>query len=275
MPLELNPESLLPKRKTRRRRDFSPYRSQRCTIRKVNFSFVGQIEKQSTKISRFQEKRFLTGLAYSLRSHRVQTLIFDENGEIMKHKRLFSIPGLAVAWMAFSAGSIWTQTTPTPGKSQTEMKGNEERTGEEKIETGGTQEAGRMERKKGEEEMEARGAQKPGRMGRSGAEGTGDKESLGERWTTQDIKKAQEALKHKGHDPGSIDGVIGPQTRQAIRTFQNASGVKETGRLDPETAEKLGVEKGTASGASSRQSTGMGKGQSPPTQKEPASPTRK
>ncbi|MGH7834144.1 MAG: peptidoglycan-binding domain-containing protein [Candidatus Binatia bacterium] len=126
-----------------------------------------------------------------------------------------------------------------------------------------------MERKKGEEEMEARGAQKPGRMGRQG-EGEG---SSGERWSKEDAKKAQEALKNKGHDPGSIDGIIGPQTRQAIRAFQSVSGLKETGRLDLETAKKLGVEK--TSGISSKGSTGMEKGQSSRIEKTPSSPMAK
>ena len=186
----------------------------------------------------------------------------------MKQKRLLSILTLAGAWLAFNAGPTWTQTTPTPGKSQTEKKDTGERTGEEKMKARGTQ-AGQTERKKGEEEMEARGAQKPGRMGKSGAEGMGAKESQSERWATQDVKKAQEALKNKGHDPGSIDGVIGPQTHQAIRAFQNASGLKETGRLDAETAKKLGVEKMASSEprTSSEEST--------PKQKEPSLPAGK
>ena len=131
-----------------------------------------------------------------------------------------------------------------------------------------------MERKKGEEEMEARGAQKPGRMEKSGAESTGAKESRGEKWAMQDVKKVQEALKDKGHDPGSIDGAMGPQTVKAIKAFQNANGIKETGRLDAETAEKLGIEKTSASGTSSEGSAGMGKGQASPMKKEPSPPTR-
>jgi Putative peptidoglycan binding domain len=194
----------------------------------------------------------------------------------MKRKRLFSSVILAGVWIAFSVAPIWTQTTPAPGKDQTKMKeGKGERTGEEKMEARGAQEPGRMERKKGEQEMEARGAQKPGRMEKSGAEAMEAKEGQGERWATQDVKKAQEALKNKGHDPGSMDGVIGPQTRQALKAFQSANGLKGTGRLDPETAEKLGIEKGTSSGPSSRGSAAMGKGPGAPKQKEPAPPMSK
>jgi murein L,D-transpeptidase YcbB/YkuD len=164
----------------------------------------------------------------------------------MKHKRFFSILVPAGVSLALNIGFTWSQTTPE--KRQTEIKNGEgERTGEQKMEARGTQEPGRMEMKKGEEEMEARGAQKPGRMGRTGAEGTESKDSAAESWTKQDISKAQAALKNQGHDPGSIDGVIGPQTQQAIRAFQNASGLKETGRLDAETAKKLGVQKESSS----------------------------
>jgi len=142
------------------------------------------------------------------------------------------------------------------------------------MEARDAQEPAQTERKKGETEMEARGAQKPGRMEKSGAESTGAKESQGEKSAPYDIKKAQEALKNKGHDPGSMDGVMGQQTRQAIRAFQKDNGLKESGTLDAETAEKLGIEKGTASGASSKRSGGMGK-QASPMQNEPSSPARK
>ena len=164
----------------------------------------------------------------------------------MKQKRLFSCAILAGVSLLFSAGTIWTQTTPAPAKDQTKMKqGKGERTGEEKMEARGTQESDRTERKKGDAEMDARGTQKPGPMDKSGHAGV--EGSRSERWAAQDIKKAQEALKSKGHDPGSMDGVIGPQTGQAIRAFQSANGLKETGRLDLETAKKLGVEKGVSS----------------------------
>lgn len=151
-------------------------------------------------------------------------------------KRLLSTLTVATAWIVFNSAPAWTQSTPESSKNQTKQG---ERTGEEKMEARGTQEPGRMERKKGEEEMEARGAQKPGRMGRSGAEGT--QNQGGERWSKQDITKAQEALMKKGHNPGSIDGIMGPQTRKAIRAFQGANGLEQSGRLDPETADKLAV----------------------------------
>ena len=60
---------------------------------------------------------------------------------------------------------------------------------------------------------------------------------------SEEIKKLQEALKAKGHDPGPADGIMGAKTQAAIKAFQEAGGLKATGRLDDQTAEKLGVER--------------------------------
>jgi len=54
-------------------------------------------------------------------------------------------------------------------------------------------------------------------------------------------KKIQEALKSKGDDPGAIDGRMGRKTHAALRAFQKSNGLKVTGSLDNETADKLGV----------------------------------
>ena len=58
----------------------------------------------------------------------------------------------------------------------------------------------------------------------------------------QNTREVQQALKDKGHDPGQVDGVLGPRTQQAIRDFQEANGLPATGRLDAETAAALGVD---------------------------------
>ena len=58
----------------------------------------------------------------------------------------------------------------------------------------------------------------------------------------EQVKAVQQALKDKGHDPGEVDGKMGPKTQQAIRDYQQKEGLKTTGRLDSETASKLGVQ---------------------------------
>jgi peptidoglycan hydrolase-like protein with peptidoglycan-binding domain len=56
-----------------------------------------------------------------------------------------------------------------------------------------------------------------------------------------DVVAAQQALKDKGHDPGMIDGKMGPRTRAALKDYQKAEGLKMTGRLDSETRARLGM----------------------------------
>ncbi len=56
-----------------------------------------------------------------------------------------------------------------------------------------------------------------------------------------DIKKLQESLRDKGYYSGQVDGVLGPRTRAAIRRYQKSENPPVTGRLDAQTAGKLGV----------------------------------
>ncbi|MGH7835754.1 MAG: peptidoglycan-binding domain-containing protein [Candidatus Binatia bacterium] len=67
-----------------------------------------------------------------------------------------------------------------------------------------------------------------------------------------DVKKVQEALKDKGHDPGPIDGVMGPKTQEALRAFQQSNNLKATGGIDAETAQKLGIDQGMGSSTGQR-----------------------
>ena len=57
----------------------------------------------------------------------------------------------------------------------------------------------------------------------------------------EDAKKVQQSLKDKGHYNGPIDGLLGPQSRAGIREYQKSENLPVTGRLDAETAGKLGV----------------------------------
>ena len=65
--------------------------------------------------------------------------------------------------------------------------------------------------------------------------------------SSDDIKKAKEALKAKGLNPGPIDGTLDTKTQQALRDFQKANKLPVTGVLDAQTAEKLGVSTGEGS----------------------------
>jgi peptidoglycan hydrolase-like protein with peptidoglycan-binding domain len=54
-----------------------------------------------------------------------------------------------------------------------------------------------------------------------------------------DIKQAQEQLRHQGFYHGRIDGVLGPETKQALQQFQQKNGLPVTATLDRQTMDKL------------------------------------
>ncbi len=49
------------------------------------------------------------------------------------------------------------------------------------------------------------------------------------------VEEIQNALKEAGFDPGPADGVMGAQTRMAIKGFQKRKGLKPTGKIDSVT----------------------------------------
>ncbi len=52
------------------------------------------------------------------------------------------------------------------------------------------------------------------------------------------IRQMQESLARLGHDPGPLDGLIGPRTRRAIRAFESAKDLP----VDGEASEFLAVQ---------------------------------
>lgn len=58
---------------------------------------------------------------------------------------------------------------------------------------------------------------------------------------TAHIKSVQQALVAKGADIGPVDGVLGPKTRKALRAFQKEEKLPQTGRIDKQSLDRLGV----------------------------------
>ncbi len=59
------------------------------------------------------------------------------------------------------------------------------------------------------------------------------------------LTRVQQALKDRGYDPGPVDGVIGSQTRAAIRQFQQDNGLAvgvEGSAIPYETLKALGIQ---------------------------------
>lgn len=61
-----------------------------------------------------------------------------------------------------------------------------------------------------------------------------------------DAREAQQALARAGYNPGPADGVWGAQSARALRDYQRANSLAETGRLDSATRAAL---RGTAAPA--------------------------
>lgn len=62
----------------------------------------------------------------------------------------------------------------------------------------------------------------------------------------EEITMAQVKLKEQGYFAGTVSGTMDEDTVNALRKFQRAQGIAETGRLDGPTARLLGIEVETA-----------------------------
>ncbi|MGH7829911.1 MAG: peptidoglycan-binding domain-containing protein [Candidatus Binatia bacterium] len=145
---------------------------------------------------------------------------------------------VGIGTLAIAIGPAWSQARPGEGQSDPSSPGSLQSPGQ-----GG-----------GQGSQDIRGGR--GQESPTGQPGEGREIKVGrESLDKEKVKKIQEALKDKGHDPGPADGVLGPMTQQALREFQTASGLKATGRIDAVTAQALGVE-----GSMSGSSRGSGKG---------------
>jgi peptidoglycan hydrolase-like protein with peptidoglycan-binding domain len=54
-----------------------------------------------------------------------------------------------------------------------------------------------------------------------------------------DIRWAQLELRNMGLYAGSLDGIVGPETKRALDQFQRNKGLKHTATLDPKTLDAL------------------------------------
>jgi Putative peptidoglycan binding domain len=59
--------------------------------------------------------------------------------------------------------------------------------------------------------------------------------------TAVTVADVQDQLATAGYYRGKIDGVLGPETRHALLSYQSAKGLRMTGSLTPETQQSLGL----------------------------------
>ncbi len=69
------------------------------------------------------------------------------------------------------------------------------------------------------------------------------------------VRDAQQVLKDKGFYSGSVDGIYGPITRRAVRSYQEKQNLTADGRLGPETLSSLGVQQAAPSTSFSKAGT--------------------
>ncbi|MGH7766520.1 MAG: peptidoglycan-binding domain-containing protein [Candidatus Binatia bacterium] len=172
-------------------------------------------------------------------------------------KKWLSSLSLVMGALAFTALPVWAQAgspqgdRPSGGSSASQ----------------GQSGAGETERKGAplRDERTQTGAMGQGQSG--GEPGASGMSRSGPTAGNEEVKKIQQALKEKGQDPGPIDGVMGPKTKEALKAFQQQQGLKVTGSLDEQTKKALGIEGGSASSgrSSSAKSDKMGAGTGPST----------
>jgi hypothetical protein len=73
-------------------------------------------------------------------------------------------------------------------------------------------------------------------------------------------RQLQQALRDRGFDPGPIDGINGPRTREAIMDYQRANNMQATGRPSQQMMSSLGVAGGGSRGMAERDRAHMGGG---------------
>ena len=62
------------------------------------------------------------------------------------------------------------------------------------------------------------------------------------RLTSRDlVKRAQDRLKQEGYYNGLADGAMNPATRAAVKRYQLDKGLRPDGRVNRETAQRLGL----------------------------------
>jgi peptidoglycan hydrolase-like protein with peptidoglycan-binding domain len=147
--------------------------------------------------------------------------------------RIFIVPSL----IALTPVAIWAQaapqTTPPPSSGRAQSGGDAAITGQSDTD-----------------------------VRQSGGQKT-PTSSAGMAASSEEITKLQQALKDRGQDPGTVNGVMTPQTQQALKSFQAQQGLNATGTLDSQsrTALGLGLAGGTsAAGAGAGNNTGTGTG---------------
>lgn len=72
------------------------------------------------------------------------------------------------------------------------------------------------------------------------------------------VRQIQQQLQSRGYDVGPVDGIMGEQTKSALREFQQAQGMRATGTPNKETLSALGVQDASGTGQMPTGASGSG-----------------
>ena len=75
-------------------------------------------------------------------------------------------------------------------------------------------------------------------------------------WKKDDFRQAQLELRNMGLYNGSLDGVLGPETKRALDQFQKDNGLDRTATLDHQTMDALFGNIGTSQAPNTNQGGG-------------------
>lgn len=73
----------------------------------------------------------------------------------------------------------------------------------------------------------------------------------------EEVRQAQTKLKNWGYFDGTVDGVYGETTYRAVRLFQQRNGLEVDGIIGPQTRNALGLPSTAASGGSTSSGSGV------------------
>jgi peptidoglycan hydrolase-like protein with peptidoglycan-binding domain len=76
--------------------------------------------------------------------------------------------------------------------------------------------------------------------------------------STETVRQVQQALSDKGYDVGPIDGMMGPRTSAALRSYQQKTNLTGARGMDSQTLESLGVQASAGLGASGTTASSAG-----------------
>lgn len=176
----------------------------------------------------------------------------------MKH----TLTAIAATCLALSAVYAQDSNTSTSGKGGSTTQhpgssGNTSSTGRTDTRTGGMSGSGSASGASGTAQGDTpQGMGRPDATPPSGHMNSGMRGDMNTdmhgNMSSDTVRQVQQQLASRGFDPGPVDGVMGPRTREALKDFHRSKGMAAGAGLDATTLGALGVSQGGATGTTDK-----------------------